>query len=231
MDFLKMKTLAMAFCLFSSFHGFAALQNPLKESQYTEPTQKNSENLFQELLARSNDPHEIFPRILSYFEEHKNRSFQFQFAFPLKDEEEAKAFIKTLYIKSQEAHRFVPPIADSHFVSPRHLGFLREIHIAGNGPYVRERVLTDPDSPSIIFIEESVTLPSGKTVEGSFAALNQVIENNGQWYFTGTYLYGEEPSSSDVERRMGMFRKTYENMLSFIENEDVEAAYGQLQSY
>ena len=84
---------------------------------------------------------------------------------------------------------------------------------------------------SNIFIEEWVIDSNNVEQPGSFAAINSVIEEEGKWYFAGTYFYNDKPSNSDIPNKIRMFQETYENMISFIENEDVDHYYNQLQQY
>jgi hypothetical protein len=88
----------------------------------------------------------------------------------------------------------------------------------------------DHESAQVIFIEECVD-SNNIQYPGSFAAINSVIEEEGTWYFAGTYFYNEKPRNEDISNKIGMFQKTYENMISFIENEDVDFYYNQLHSY
>jgi len=196
---------------------------------YKKPVQEPCENTFlKELITRGHNLNESFDSIRDSFEQNKTSYHQFQFQYPLKGHEHAQLFAKVLQIKAQEAHRFVPAIVHSQFISPHHLGFLREITIGGGGPTIQENVLIDRASNSVIFIEESITTKEG-IESGEFAAINRVIEENGQWYFAGTYLYNDKPSQDKTDERIDMFAKTYENMMNFIEKDDVQGAYDQLK--
>ena len=137
---------------------------------------------------------------------------------------------KVLQIKAQEAHRFVPVISLSEFIAPSHLGFIRKITIEGNGPTIQEHVLVDRDKHQVLFIEEFVIDPSGGVHPGSFTALNQVMEENGVWYFAGTYLYPFEPQVDKIDKTSQLFLATYEAMLLFMELEDVDGIYEQLKT-
>lgn len=201
---------------------------PKSDCVYKMPVQEPCDNKFlKELITRGHHLNESFESIRDSFEQKKSSYHQFQFKYPLKGLEHAQTFAKVLKIKAQEAHRFVPAIALSQFISPNHLGFLREITIGG-GPKIQENVLIDRASNSVIFIEEAITTTEG-IESGEFAAMNTVIEENGQWYFAGTYLYNDKPSADKIDERIDMFAKTYENMMSFIENEDVQGVYDQLK--
>jgi hypothetical protein len=203
----------------------------VSECVYRMPVQEPCENIFfKELITRSHALNESFDSIRDSFEQKKSSYHQFQFKYPLKDSEHAQIFAKVLQIKAQEAHRFVPAIVLSQFISPNHLGFLREITIGGGGPTIQENVVIDRASNSVIFIEESIKTTEG-TKSGEFSAINKVIEENGQWYFTGTYLYNDKPSQDKIDERIDMFAKTYENMMNFIEKEDVQGIFDQLKKY
>jgi Domain of unknown function (DUF1857) len=205
--------------------------SPQSYCVYKMPVQEPCENTFlKELITRGHHLNESFGSIRDSFAEKKSSYHQFQFKYPLKDREHAQVFAKVLQIKAQEAHRFVPAIALSQFISPNHLGFLREITIGGGGPTIQENVLIDRASNSVIFIEEAIKTAEG-IESGEFAAINRVIEENGQWYFAGTYLYNDNPSADKINERIDMFAKTYENMMSFIEKEDVQGIYDQLKKY
>ncbi|MBA3239542.1 MAG: DUF1857 family protein [Parachlamydiaceae bacterium] len=136
-----------------------------------------------------------------------------------------------MQIKAQEAHRFVPVITFSQFIAPSHMGFIRNIKIENNGPTVQEHVLVDQNSMQVIFIEEWVMDTNEVIHPGSFAAINSLIEEGGQRYFAGTYFYKDAPDVSKVPAIIEMFNKTYENMILFLENEDVDHIYNQLYKY
>ena len=107
---------------------------------------------------------------------------------------------------------------------------LRKALIA-NGPMIFEHTLVDKESKSILFIEENEVLPNGERIEGSFAALNTIAEENGQWYFSGTYLYPDSFTAQEVAQNEQMFLQTYENMIAFIKNRQVDLIHGQLFKY
>ncbi len=189
--------------------------------------------LFQNLILRAHQENETFASILAAIENDKAQCHQFHFRYPLKDKDHAEKFAKVLHIKAQQAHRFVPVIASSQFTGPGHLGFFREITIRGQGlqgPRVQEHVLVDKAMNRVIFIEEWIATEDGLQ-PGSFASVNAVTEENGHWYFAGTYLYETPPTLEDLGAREEMFRETYENMLFFLEQEDLEASYQQLIPY
>lgn len=182
---------------------------------------------FPEIIDKINQPKETFKSIFCLLERNKHSCHQFQFKYPLGNERHAQIFAKILQIKAQEAHRFVPVITSCKFVSPSHLGFIRKITVKGKGSIVEEHVLIDQDSNAVIFVEELIETKKGVML-GCFAALNDIIEEDGQWYFVGTYLYGSKPTDNEILERKESFRETYENMLYFVENEDVDKIYNQL---
>lgn len=196
---------------------------------YIAPAQIGENTFLQELIARSYDSNETFETLLSAIQEHKSFYHQFQFKYPLKNQEHAKIFAKVLQIKAQEAHRFVPVITHSQFISPANLGFIRRITIA-DGPTIQEHTLIDPILNSVIFIEEWISTKNGILL-GCFAALNEIIEENGKWYFAGTYLYNDKPSPNEISERIEMFAQTYENMLKFSESEDIKEAFNELKPF
>lgn len=217
------KRIAFLFILCGSIKSVAA-----SDCIYVSPLQEISEEFFfHELILRSDHLSETFASILDFFEQNRSSFHQFQFKYPLNNQEHAQTFAKVLQIKAQQAHRFVPTIAHSQFNSACHLGFIRNIKI--KEPYLRiqERVLVDRASHAVIFIEEWIETEKGVML-GSFAALNEVIEESGLWYFAGTYLYMNPPAEDEIQDRIEMFDKTYENMLLFIENEDVDEVYNHL---
>lgn len=204
----------------------------VQECYYAEPIeQKVDGNFFQKLIVQGYDENENFESIEKHLRDNIPFSHRFQFKYPLKDKSHAQIFAKVMQIKAQEAHRFVPVIGLSQFIAPRHLGFIREIKIMNDGPRVQEHVLVDHESPQVIFIEEWAIDSNNIEHPGSFAAINSVIEEEGKWYFAGTYFYNEKPSNSDIPNTIRMFQETYENMISFIESEDVDYYYSQLQKY
>lgn len=203
-----------------------------EQCYYSEPHEfVVDEHFFQNLVLQSYDKDETFKSIESYLRQNIPYCHRFQFKYPLKDSVQANVFAKIMQIKAQEAHRFVPVIALCQFIAPSHLGFIRNIKIAGNGPTVQEHVLVDQNSKQVIFIEEWVLDSEGILHPGSFAAINSIIEEEGKWYFAGTYFYKEAPDVSDVPDIIQMFKMTYENMMSFLENEDVDQVYNQLHKY
>lgn len=234
MKFFKLNTLTLLFIFCFAVNGFTlsfAEDNQLG-CHYLAATQPAVDGFFfHELIVRGHHAKETFHSIIFHLEQHAATCHRFEFKYPLKDQDHARIFAKVLQIKAQEAHRFVPSVALSQFISPSHLGFIREIIIKDNGPVIQEHVLVDQDSDRVIFIEESVDL-DGTVQLGNFAALNGVREEEGIWYFVGVYLYDWQPDSSDqIDEVVQGFQATYENMLSFIENEDVDAVYNQLQQY
>lgn len=195
---------------------------------YRGPVQCDN-TFLKNLIIRSQDQNESFETIHDSIEQNQSFYHQFHFKYPLKNQEHAQVFAKVLQIKAQEAHRFVPAIEFSQLISPAHLGFLREITIGG-GPTIQENVLIDQASNSVIFIEKSITTKDG-VESGEFAAINKVIEENGHWYFAGTYIYNDHPSQEKINQRINMFTKTYENMMDFIEKGSVQEIYNQLKKY
>jgi hypothetical protein len=196
-----------------------------------EPGQTSHANpFFQEIITRSDHPGETFQTILTFFNDRKELFHRFQFEYPLGDDKNAESFFKVMEIKAQEAHRFVPVFAGCQFLYPKHLGYLRKAQIA-NGPTIWEHTLVDKKSKSVLFIEEQEVLPNGQRIEGCFVGLNTVIEKDRQWYFSGTYLYTEKPSSEQIAQREQMFLHTYENMIAFIENGQIDSIYDQLHPY
>ena len=189
------------------------------------------DTFFHTLIDRGNTLSETYQSIASYFKQGAQFCHRFQFKYPLKSKEQAHIFAKVLQIKAQQAHRFVPAISLSQFISAGHLGFIRKIQIAGNGPTIQEHVLVDGKGNQVIFIEESSVEPNGVMKQGSFAAWNGVIEENNSWYFAGLYLYNCKPDADDIQETVHMFRQTYENMMSFIENADVDIVYNQLSQF
>ncbi len=184
-----------------------------EQCYYFEPLEfAVDENFFQKLILRSCEEEETFASIESYLRNNIPFCYRFQFKYPLKDSVYANTFAKILQIKAQEAHRFVPVIIFSQFIAPSHLGFIRNIKIAGSGPTVQEHVLVDQNSMQVIFIEEWVMDSDEVIHPGGFAAINSIIEEEGQWYFVGTYLYEEAPQASEVSATIQMFQKTYENI-------------------
>lgn len=168
-----------------------------------------------------------FEEVLAFLEARQINIHRFDFRYALKDQAQAEVFGKVLQIKAQEAHRFVPVIEISQFIEPAHLGFLRQIAIK-DGPIVQEHVLVDQNR--VIFVEEWV-ITEGKIQPGKFAAVNRIIEENGVWYFAGTYLYEEGSDEKGVAESSEMFRKTYENMAAFAESDDVNVIYASLKPY
>lgn len=206
--------------------------NVVQECYYAEPIeQKVDEIFFQKLILQSYDEKETFMSIEGHLRENIPFSHRFQFKYQLKDRSHAQIFAKVMQIKAQEAHRFVPVISSSQFIAPRHLGFIREIKIVNDGPKVQEHVLVDQQSSQVIFIEEWVIDSNNIEHLGSFAAINSVIEEEGKWYFAGIYFYNEKPSNFKIPNTIHMFQETYENMILFIENEDVDYYYNQLHQY
>lgn len=208
-----------------------SLANVVHECYYAEPAEQKVEgNFFQKLIAQGYDENETFASIEKHLRDKVTFSHRFQFKYPIGDHSQAQIFAKVMQIKAQEAHRFVPVIELSQFIAPRHLGFIREIKIC-DGPTVQEHVLVDHRSPQVIFIEEWVLTPDNIQYPGSFAAINSVVEEEGTWYFAGTYFYNEKPDNAKISNTIRMFHETYENMISFIENDDVDDCYNQLHSY
>jgi hypothetical protein len=142
------------------------------ECRYLEPIQPvNGEDFFHELIERGNNEKETFTTIATYLAENAISCHRFQFQYPLKNKAEAQIFAKVLQIKAQEAHRFVPVIAFSQFIAPRHLGFIRKIKIDRDGPLIQEHVLVDRTFDHVIFIEEFIEDASGEVELGCFSFL------------------------------------------------------------
>jgi hypothetical protein len=187
-------------------------------------------NHFAEMQKKSDHHTETFESMNSFLSAFQDCYNQFCFRYRIGNLEDAKKFSKVLQIKAQEAHRFVPVIAISQFIEQRNLGFSRQIVIA-NGPSVQEHILVDFYSNAVIFIEEFAKLPNGKVLPGAFAARNSVIEEDGVWYFTGMYLYPDQPIDEEIQSRKAMFRLTYENMMEFMKNSDVDAVFNRLKVF
>lgn len=228
----KLLVFLYALCFVCSEPAELAANNTSEQCYYLEPLEfAVDEYFFQNLILQSYNEEETFASIESYLRSNIPFCHRFQFKYPLADSVQVNTFAKIMQIKAQEAHRFVPVIALSRFIAPSHLGFIRNIKIVNNGPIVQEHVLVDQNSRQVIFIEEWV-MDSNETVHpGCFVAINSIIEEEGQWYFAGTYFYKDAPEPSEVPAIIQMFQKTYENMISFLENEDVDQVYNQISKY
>jgi hypothetical protein len=200
------------------------------EYHYLEPKTACAPSLFDEFKRRSDLPQETFATLAASLHEMKDSCHQFQFKYPLRDSDQAALFARVMQIKAQEAHRFVPVIANCQFIEPRHLGFSRRVSIV-DGPVLQEHVLIDTLTRSIIFVEEFAVTPEGEVVPGTFVALNSVIEEEGQWFFSGIYLYGQPPTEKQIQDRIRMFWLTYEAMIDFIEKCDVDLAFSELRQF
>lgn len=196
---------------------------------YTPPTETVMHNVFYALKEKGKQLEENFASMALHFENIRNACHQFTFKYPI-EAADLDRFVKVLQIKAQEAHRFVPDIALSQCLEPEHLGFIRQIEIH-NGPTVLEHLLLDEEAHQVIFIEESVTLPNGLELPSSFAAKNSIIEEEGIWYFAGAYLYAERPEENTIRAKDAMFKATHDNMLKFLQYEDVDAIYDQLHKF
>lgn len=202
---------------------------------YVAPEKFNMPDLFFDFARLGHNENETFESLRVRFQSLWPHSHRFHFKYPLKDKEQALIFSKILHIKAQQAHRFVSLIANCQFIAPSHLGFMRTITVKEKDyllqekdVHIQEHVLVDAQTHAVMFIEDWITLSMDEVMAGHFAALNEVVEEEGQWYFAGTYLYD---FVSDVEQSKQMFDQTYESMLLFQENEDVEAIYQQLSDY
>jgi hypothetical protein len=233
--FMKIGT-AM-FCLsFALGNLYASSSEAVQESCiFVEAQKYNIPDLFFDFARMAQDETETFESLHSIFKWMMPHCCYFQFKYPLKDEQQAKDFVKVLKIKAQQAHRFVPVISSCEFIAPSHLGFTRKIIVKEKDYLLQERdvriqehIVINADSNAILFIEEWIALSTGEIMAGHFAAINDVIEEEGQWYFTGTYLYD---FVKDVEQSKQMFDATYRNMVTFLENEDVEVVYQSLAKY
>lgn len=226
--------LVLGFCFSTALCALdLSMTNNSKKSsvwEYIPPQHSRSTDLFDEVKVKSDQCGETFSTIASFLEHMKDSYHQFYFRYPLQNAEHAKIFAKVMQIKAQEANRFVPVIAECQFIEPRNLGFSRRIAIV-DGPIVQEHVLIDPASDSVIFIEEFAITPDGKEQPGAFAALNMIIEDGGSWYFSGVYLYDDQPTDEQGLTREAMFKSTYENMIDFIKNHDVDEAHNNLKSF
>lgn len=191
---------------------------------YTPPLEAQADvKFFREIGALANI--ETFENVLKFFKEHQSNLHQFEFRYSLKDKAHAEAFAKVLRIKAQEAHRFVPVIEDCTVLDSASSGFIRHIFIK-DGPLVQEHTLIDQDR--VLFIEQWVISENG-VEPGRFSAFNRIVEEEGKWYFDGTYLYDEPASVEEAAQRCEMFRKTYENMAAFIEQADVNEVESKLK--
>lgn len=205
---------------------------PMSECNYLEPTPPVvDETFFHNFINRAKDEAETFDSMMCSFRQSAPFCHRFQFKYPLQDRVHAEVFARVLQIKAQEAHRFVPAIALSRFDSTSHLGFRRTINIVDAGPKIQEHLLVDKGSNKVIFIEETVEVESDKIFPGCFVAVNEIVEENGFWYFAGTYLYNSKPESDKIENTVKMFQATYDNMMSFIETGKVAEVYNQLSKF
>lgn len=186
---------------------------------------------FQELIKKSDQSDATFQKIFEDFKEHASSFYRIRFRYPLKDEQQAKQFAKLLQIKAQQAHRFVPSMKKAEFIEPRHLGFIRRLDLDGKGFTVQDRILVDKELPRILFIQEWFIDSNGKKQPGNFAAVNAVIQENGHWYFFGEYLYPLEAPAEAIEGMLITFCETYENMLLFLEKDDVDAVLRSLKTF
>lgn len=196
---------------------------------FLEPLTPIEENpFFQEMAIRSQKSSETFRSLFTYFKEHEKNCYRYQFKYPLKDEAGARLFAKTLSIQAQIAHRFLPGISFCQFLAPSHLGFTRKITTA-EGITSKEYVVLDSTAERILIAEEFSILPNGDIATAAAASFIRIIKEEGLWYFAGTYLYKNKPSQEKINEAISQFKTTYENMVFFIEKEDVNAIHSQLQ--
>lgn len=174
-------------------------------------------DFYANMIEKAKDEKETFDTVCQYFLNNKHRGYVFHFKYHLKDEDEAKNFNEVLKIKAKEPHHFVPVIVKSKIDSQAHLGFNRQITIKDGGPVCLEQVLLNTYSNAVLFIETSYK--TGETAhQGKYVSLNRIVNENGQWLFEGIYLYPEKP---DVQAKIKMYEKTFENMLNHIGKIDI----------
>ena len=139
--------LIAACCFFSSAY-----------SDYIPPQRQPDSSFFEEIQKKSDLNSETFSSIASFLLQQRGAYHQFSFRYPIGTKKQAEDFIKVMQIKAQEAHRFVPVIADSQFIEPRHLGFSRRIVIV-DGRTIQEHVLVDSNSPLLSFSSKKILAP------------------------------------------------------------------------
>lgn len=216
--------------LFQFFYVSHAFCDAKRGDLYIEPTQNVlGIDFFQGLIQESDRDDATFGAVLDEFNQHTPSFYRIQFKYPIKTEQVQK-FIEALQIKSQQAHRFIPRMKKAEFIETRPLGFIRRLDLDGNGFTVQDRILVDNGLPRILFIQEWFIDSEGNKRPGNFAAVNAVIQENGCWYFFGEYLYAMEPPEEAVNGMMETFWETYQNMLLFIRNEDVDEIFQSLKS-
>jgi hypothetical protein len=140
------------------------------------------------------------------------------------DEEYGKEFYKIAKIKSQYPQLFVNPIKDCTFIQQEVDGFTRVISIDIDPPLlIQERLFIQENNGSeidIIFINSD-----GKE---EFTCRNRVHLSDGQWHWSGIYLYGEQREESEME---ATFQQVFDKMKSYQPKENIELKLKELKEW
>lgn len=105
------------------------------------------------------------------------------FSFDIKDFGEE--FYKTLLMMSQFPQLYISSISNCHIINYQTDGFTRELIIPDAKQSLKERVFINQPRPH----EATVIFVKTDNKDHEFAGINQVYQQGGKWYWTGTYLY------------------------------------------
>jgi hypothetical protein len=188
-------------------------------------------NYFNAFLTESKNKKNTFEIIYKKFEVLSGSCQNaFKFDHEIEDEKMGQEFWKVLEIKAQQPNRFVEQIQSSTFEGSCHLGFTRKITIKmTDNPVITENVLIQKNGNGEIkalFIQDDDN-------EDFFACLNHVYQNSGKWHFGGIYLYGRITGTHEGASKVkeGMFKRTFEAMLKFAKEDNVNKIYESLEKY
>ena len=186
------------------------------ENNFIFPIQKKECTTFNTLIDLANSPLSNFSIVFEKFNRLKEHCpDQYPYDYDIEDEKGA-AFSKVVEIKAQKAHLFVEEIKECKYEEKKTDGFTRRITINVPGfPEFVERLYIDKNPNGeikVIFIQNDA--------DDHFACINHVYQKDGQWHWSGCYLYGSEEESSEIvkEKRTKMFQTTYANMLNFMDS-------------
>jgi hypothetical protein len=196
----------------------------------TQQIQRIERSSFIELVNLARSPQSKFRVVYEKFFQLKQECpNRFDYDFIIKDGKGA-LFSKVVEIKAQQAHLFVEEIKECRFVHKSTDGFTRKITIdIPECPSFEERLYIDKEANGeikVIFVQDHE--------KDLFACLNRVYQDEGQWHWSGSYLYGEinHPLDIEAQNKAHMFESTFAKMLDFMnDTSEFNSIYDSLQNW
>ncbi len=167
------------------------------------PAQGEGTEALQRLITQSKT--EKFGKLVGIFIQSYPQCHAIHFKFPL--EVDRQAFVRILAIFARQPDFFAQgpsrfgPIPRYELIDETLMGFTRVDKYEGLEP-IRLNFFVDQGTGSIMGVVEN----------GTRAALDQVVEENGKWYYTGAFLFAVKREETMIDHIVDGLVLNFSNM-------------------